>query len=444
MSMMYSSSSFRADVLELAPVTRPVIGTAWVPGSKSITNRALPIAALAEGESILTGALFSDDTRYMAAALNLLGIRVTGDPDAQSFTVHGCGGLIPEAEADLFLGNSGTSMRFLAAMVALGDGTYRLDGVPRMRERPIQPLLSALAQLGVDATSDEGTGCPPITIRAHGLPGGTTTLAGNKSSQYFTGLLMAAPYAANGMTIEVEGELVSKPYIEITADVMASFGVDAEIDDETWKTFRVAPGQRYTARHYAIEPDASNASYFFAAAAITGGDVRVEGLGTGSLQGDLDFVDILEAMGCDVEMTESETVVRGPQDGILKGGEFDMGEISDTAQTLAAIAPYASEPVTIRGVAHNRIKETDRIAAVATELRKLGQEVEEFEDGMTITPRPVVPAEIETYDDHRMAMSFGVTSLRAPGVRILDPDCTAKTFPDYFERLTDLANTHRV
>jgi 3-phosphoshikimate 1-carboxyvinyltransferase len=313
-----------------------------------------------------------------------------------------------------------------------------------MRERPIQPLLDALQKLSVDARSDEGTGCPPITIVADGLRGGTTSLAGDKSSQYFTGLLMAAPYAREGMTIEVEGELVSAPYIEITADVMAAFGVEAEIDDEHWASFRVAPGQRYTGRHYAIEPDASNASYFFAAAAITGGEVRVEGLGTDSLQGDLDFVDVLEAMGCEVEMADTETVVRGPRDGRLRGGEFDMGEISDTAQTLAAIAPFADGPVTIRGVEHNRIKETDRISAVATELRKLGQEVEEFEDGMTITPRPVTPAEIETYDDHRMAMSFGVTALRAAGVRILDPECTAKTFPDYFQRLIHLTGAERL
>lgn len=444
MSMFYSHSSFRADVLELAPVSRPVVGTASVPGSKSITNRALLIAALADGESILTGALFSDDTRYMASALNQLGIRVTGDQQAESFTIEGCAGEIPVDEADLFVGNSGTSMRFLTAAVALGHGTYRLDGVPRMRERPIAPLLDALNQLGVDATSEEGTGCPPVRIVANGLPGGTVTLPGDKSSQYFTGLLMAAPYARQGMTIQVDGDLVSRPYIEITVDVMASFGVEAEIDDETWQSFHVEAGQAYEGRLFHIEPDASNASYFFAAAAITGGEVRVEGLGTESLQGDLDFVDVLEAMGAEVEMSESETIVRGPADGVLRGGDFDMTEISDTAQTLAAIAPFANSPVTIRGVAHNRIKETDRISAVATELRKLGQEVEEFEDGMTITPRPVTPADIETYDDHRMAMSFGVTSLRAHGVRILDPECTAKTFPDYFARMISLTGAERM
>lgn len=444
MSMFVTNSSFRADILELAPVTRPVVGTARVPGSKSITNRALLIAALADGDSTLTGALFSDDTRYMAAALNMLGIRVTGDQHAESFSVEGCRGVLPADEADLFVGNSGTSMRFLGAAVALGHGTYRLDGIPRMRERPIAPLLEALNQLGVEATSEEGTGCPPIRVVADGLRGGTTTLAGDQSSQYFTGLLMAAPYAREGITITVDGELVSKPYIEITVDVMESFGVVAEIDTDTWKSFRVEPGQRYQGRVFHIEPDASNASYFFAAAAITGGEVRVAGLGTHSLQGDLDFVDVLEEMGADIEMNESETIVRGPVGGRLKGGDFDMNGISDTAQTLAAIAPFADGPVTIRGVAHNRIKETDRISAVATELRKLGQEVQEFEDGMTITPRPITPANIETYDDHRMAMSFGVTSLRAQGIRILDPECTAKTFPDYFDRLIEITGTERV
>lgn len=443
MGMLINNSSFRSEMLELAPVTRPVVGTVKVPGSKSITNRALPIAALADGETTLTGALFSDDTRYMAAALNQLGIRVVSDPDAESFTITGSGGKIPAKTAELFLGNSGTSVRFLAAMVALGEGIYTLDGVPRMRERPIGPLLDALNQLGVSVASLMEEGYPPLRIESNGISGDSVTMAGDKSSQYFTGLLMAAPYAERGLTINVEGELVSQPYIDITADVMAAFGVDAEIDED-YRQFRVAGGQYYQGQVYAIEPDASNASYFFAAAAITGGEVRLEGLGIESLQGDLDFVYVLEEMGATIDVRDSSTIVRGPADGKLRGGEFDMTEISDTAQTLAAIAPFADSPVTIRGVAHNRIKETDRIESVAIELRKLGQEVEEFEDGMTITPRPVTPAEIETYDDHRMAMSFGVTGLRAPGVRILDPGCTAKTFPDYWDRLIELTGTNRL
>lgn len=443
MGMLINNSSFRSEMLELAPVTRPVIGSVRVPGSKSITNRALPIAALADGETTLTGALFSDDTRYMAAALNQLGIRVTSDPAAESFTIVGSGGKIPAESAEIFLGNSGTSVRFLAAMVALGQGTYVLDGVPRMRERPIDPLIGALNDLGVSVTSTMTDGFPPIRIETTGIQGDTVSLAGDKSSQYFTGLMMAAPYARNGMTINVKGELVSQPYIDITADVMAAFGVDAEIDDD-YRQFRIAPGQRYQGRVYNIEPDASSASYFFAAAAVTGGEVRVEGLGIESLQGDLDFVYILEEMGATIDVRETDTIVRGPEGGKLRGGDFDMTEVSDTAQTLAAIAPFADSPVTIRGVAHNRIKETDRISAVATELRKLGQQVEEFEDGMTITPAPVQPAEIETYDDHRMAMSFGVTGLRAPGIRILDPGCTAKTFPDYWDRLIALTGANRL
>ncbi|MCO5218114.1 MAG: 3-phosphoshikimate 1-carboxyvinyltransferase [Thermomicrobiales bacterium] len=441
--MLINNSSFRSEMLELAPVTRPVIGSVKVPGSKSITNRALLIAALAEGESTLTGALFSDDTRYMAAALNQLGIRVSSDPAAESFVVSGQGGRIPAEEASLFLGNSGTSMRFLAAAVALGHGRFVLDGVPRMRERPIAPMIAALRDLGVDVVSTEVDGFPPLEVNANGISGSEVTMAGDKSSQYFTGLLIAAPYARDGMTIRVDGELVSTPYIDITADVMAAFGVEAEIDEE-YTEFVVPGGQAYHGRIYDIEPDASNASYFFAAAAVTGGEVRIDGLGIDSLQGDLDFVYVLEAMGATVDVRDTQTIVRGPADGRLRGGEFDMTTISDTAQTLAAIAPFADGPVTIRGIAHNRLKETDRVRDVAIELRKLGQQVGEFEDGMTITPAPIVPAEIETYDDHRMAMSFGVTGLRAPGVRILDPGCTAKTFPDYWDRLIALTGTNRL
>lgn len=443
MGYLINNSSFRSEVLELAPVTRPVTGTVKVPGSKSITNRALLIAALAEGESTLTGALFSDDTQYMAAALNQLGIRVVSDPAAESFVVSGRGGAIPAGEASLFLGNSGTSVRFLAAAVALGHGHYVLDGVPRMRERPIAPMIGALRDLGVNVQSTMVDGYPPLEFHANGIAGDTVAMAGDKSSQYFTGLMIAAPYARNGMTIRVQGELVSVPYIDITADVMAAFGVVAEIDED-YKEFRIAAGQHYTGRVYEIEPDASNASYFFAAAAVTGGSVRVEGLGIESLQGDLDFVGVLEAMGAEVEIRDTATIVRGPAGGKLRGGDFDMTEISDTAQTLAAIAPFADGPVTIRGIAHNRLKETDRVSDVVTELRKLGQQVDEFEDGMTIHPAPVTPAEIETYDDHRMAMSFGVTGLRATGVRILDPGCTAKTFPDYWDRLLAFAGTDRL
>ena len=441
--MYIDKLQFRQDIMAMQPISRPVFGTAYVPGSKSITNRALLIAAIADGPSTITGALFSDDTRYMAGALNQLGITVRGDEQAETFEIEGGGGSFPAESGLFFIGNSGTTARFLTAALALGHGEFIVDGVPRMRERPIAPLLGALRQLGANAVSQEDTGCPPVVVTANGLPGGTCRLAGDLSSQYFSALLMAAPYAKQGVTIEVDGDLVSSPYIEITADVMEAFGVTSRIDTETWRSFSVLSGQRYEGCHYIVEPDASNASYFFALAAVTGGSVQVEGLGSESLQGDLNFVFVLEEMGATVEMTETLTSVTGPEGGRLQGGEFDFGEISDTAQTLAAIAPFAESAVTIRGVAHNRLKETDRISAVATELRKLGQEVDEFEDGLTIHPRPVTPAEIETYDDHRMAMSFAITGLKAPGVTLLDAGCVAKTFPSYFERLAALTDAFR-
>lgn len=426
------------DALEITPLSRPVDGTVVVPGSKSITNRALLIAALAVGRSELTGALHSDDTRYMAAALNELGIHVESDDVECRFVVDGHGGSIPATNGNLFVGNAGTAMRFLVAALTLGQGVYDIDGVPRMRKRPIGPLLDALNQLGAKAVSEAGTGCPPVRIEANGLPGGIARIPGDQSSQYFSALLIAAPYARHGVEIEVIGDLVSKPYMSMTAQVMSDFGVEAVLDTNEWRTFRVAPRQHYRGRRYAIEPDASNASYFFAAAAVSGGRVRVDGLGRSSTQGDLDFVRVLEAMGATVTIADNYTEVVGPAGGKLRGVDLDLNAISDTAQTLAAIAPFAEGSTTIRGVHHARLKETDRVASVATELRKLGQEVVEREDGLTITPRPVKPASIETYDDHRMAMSFAIAGLRASGVRILDPGCVQKTFPDYFQRLEQL------
>jgi 3-phosphoshikimate 1-carboxyvinyltransferase len=265
-------------------------------------------------------------------------------------------------------------------------------------------------------------------------------MAGDQSSQYFSALLLAAPYARDGVEIEVIGDLVSKPYMPMTAAVMRSFGVEVELDTEGWRRFMVAPGQRYTGQRYQIEPDASNASYFFAAAAVTGGRVRVNGLGSWSTQGDLNFVHVLSAMGAEVTIADDYVEVIGPSEGRLVGVDLDLNAISDTAQTLAAIAPFASGPTTIRGVEHARLKETDRVGALATELRRLGQEVQEHPDGLTIHPRAVIAADIQTYDDHRMAMSFAIAALRAPGVRILDPGCTAKTFPDFFTRLNRIAN----
>jgi len=425
----------------VVPAVRPIDAVARVPGSKSITNRALLIAALADGESELVGALDSEDTRYMAAALNALGVAVEADAAGERFLVRGGGGTFPAPEANLFVGNSGTSMRFLAAALPLGRGVYRIDGVPRMRQRPILPLLDALNDLGADARGEAEPGFPPLVVRAAGLRGGRTRMAGDQSSQFFSALLQVAPYAADGVEVEVVGDLVSKPYLPLTAAVMAAFGVDLEWDREGWRWFRVAPGQRYGGRVYRVEPDASNASYFFAAAAVTGGRVRVEGLGAGSAQGDLRFVDVLAAMGCAVDEREDWVEVRGPAGGALRGVDLDLGGISDTAQTLAAIAPFATGPTTIRGVAHARLKETDRVAALATELRRLGQGVVERPDGLTITPAPITPAPVHTYDDHRMAMSFAVTALRSPAIEILDPGCVAKTFPAFFERLATVVGS---
>lgn len=418
--------------LAIQPVTRPIAATVPIPGSKSITNRALLLAALADGKSHLTGALFSDDTRYMAAALRQLGIPVAEEEMSALYEVQGRGGTIHSPEADLFVGNSGTTARFLTAFLALGEGRYRLDGVPRMRQRPISDLLDTLQQLGVNARSENNDGCPPVLVEANRLRGGIATMRADVSSQYLTALLMVAPLSQEGVTLTLEGELSSQPYIEITLKMMAQWGV--QVEHEAFRRYRISGGQRYRAQAYTVEPDASGASYFFAAAAVTNGYVRVPGLGRDALQGDLGFVEVLRKMGCQVEYGTDYTEVRGTDP--LRGVDVDMNGISDTVMTLAAIAPFAESPTTIRNVAHIRVKETDRLHAVATELTRLGVTVEETTDSLTIHPAAhLTPAEIETYDDHRMAMSFAITGLKAPGILLCEPGCVAKTFPDFFDRL---------
>jgi 3-phosphoshikimate 1-carboxyvinyltransferase len=420
------------DAIEIRPCG-PIRAAVRPPGSKSITNRALVCAALAKGESLLRGALESEDTQVMVDALRQLGIAIETDWPQTTLRVTGCDGRLPATAAGLYVANSGTTVRFLAATVALGKGEYRLDGTPRMRERPIQDLLQALTQLGVRAASENGTGCPPVVIRASGLAGGQATVRGDVSSQFLSGLLLAAPYARQPVELTVEGELVSKPYIRMTLAVMDSFGV--RVAEHELRRFEI-PNRGYTCREYAIEPDASAASYFFAAAAITGGEITVQGLSRHSLQGDVAFVDCLQQMGCRVQHGDDNITVLG---GPLTGIEVDMNAISDTVQTLAAVALFASGPTIIHGVAHIRHKETDRIAALAAELRKLGAEVDEYPDGLKIHPRPLRPAEIATYHDHRMAMSLALVGLRSPGVVILDPGCTAKTYPRFFEDLSSVS-----
>jgi 3-phosphoshikimate 1-carboxyvinyltransferase len=422
------------DVLEIEPLTGPLNANVRPPGSKSITNRALACAALADGESTLTGALDSDDTRVMIDGLRKLGIAVEVRDEGETLLVAGCGGNVPAASADLFVGNSGTTIRFLTPLVALGHSTFRLDGVQRMRERPIGDLLDALVQLGVDARSEANNGRPPVVVRANGLAGGTTRVRGDVSSQFLSGLLMAAPCAAQPVELAIEGRLVSRPYIGMTLRVMDAFGVAVNNSDDR-NLFKVPNPGAYVARTYEIEPDASAASYFWAAAAIAGGSVTVEGLGQSSIQGDVAFVNCLEAMGCEVTRSADAITVNGRP---LQGIDVDMNAISDTAQTLAAVALFAEGESVITGVGHMRHKETDRIAALATELRELGAYVEELSDGLVIDPAPLMPAELETYDDHRMAMSLALVGLRQPGVRIRNPSCVAKTYPNFFRDLQRL------
>jgi 3-phosphoshikimate 1-carboxyvinyltransferase len=424
------------DTLKIQPLTRAVDAVVTVPGSKSITNRALLIAAMAQGESHLLGALFSDDTRYMAQALRQLGIEVVADEDAASFVVRGTGGHIPAKQAELYVGNSGTTARFLSAFLGLGQGTFVVDGNDRMRERPIQDLVDGLRPLGVHAQCEgKDNVCPPVMVVGAGMRGGRTIMAGDKSSQYFTALLQVASYAQEDVEIVVEGDLVSKPYIDLTAGVMRDFGV--EIVNEDYKVLRVKAGQRYQAREYVIEPDASNASYFFAAAAVTGGRVKVRHLTKASVQGDIGFVDVLAQMGCEVLEDVDGIVVKGPAQ--LSGVDIDMNHIPDVVQTLCALAPFATDRVTVRNVSNMRIKETDRIAAIETELKKLGVRVDTWSDGLTVYPAEhIQPAALDTYDDHRMAMSLALVGLKVPGIIINDPACVNKTFPTYFDVLETL------
>lgn len=418
----------------ITPARGPIDADARIPGSKSITNRALLLAALAEGESQLSGALFSDDSHWFIDGLRRLGIAVAVEQAQAQVQVRGAGGPPPAAEADLWVELAGTAARFLLAYVCLGAGRYRLDGNARMRQRPMRDLLVTLNALGADCRSEAGDDSLPIRVAGRGLRGGAAGIAGNISSQFLSALLLVAPYAERDIELTLTTPLAAAPYIDITIQLMAAFGAQVERDGN--ERFRVAAGQRYRARDYRIEPDASNASYFFAAAALTGGRVRVDGLGRDAVQGDIRFLDVLEQMGCAVSSGPGWAEVRGAAQ--LRGVDLDMGELPDMAITLAALAPFADGPTTIRNVALIRHHETDRIAAAVAELRKLGVAVEERPDGMTIQPGWRGPAEIHTYHDHRMAMGFALTGLRIPGVRIAGAECVAKTFPDFFERFAAL------
>ena len=419
--------------LQITPINHPLNARVRVLGSKSLTNRALLIAALADGKTRLTNALFSDDSKYFANALQTLGFDIQLDEANHEMTVTGLGGKIPSKKAELFIGNAGTAARFLSAFLTLGHGEYILDGDPRMRERPIGDLVEALQQLGVEAEAKNN--CPPVEIFAKGLLGGKIRIAGDISSQFLSALLMVAPHAHSPVEIELATGLNSKPYVDMTVAVMKDFGV--EVQRHNYSLFTVYPSSYLPITNYQIESDASAASYFFAAPAICGGSVIVENISRNSKQGDIAFLDVLARMGC--EITEDDNFVEVTGTESLLGIDVDMRDIPDTAQTLAVVAPFASSPTRIRGIASARVKETDRVHATCTELRRLGIEVEEHMDGMTIYPcKTFKRANVQTYKDHRMAMAFSLVGLRIPEIKIENPSCVSKTFPNYFEVLDSL------
>lgn len=440
----------------------PVNGSIRPPGSKSLTNRALICAAFANGPSLLTGALRSEDTEVMIQALASIGVAVDVRDGGRTLSVAGhdhtsasdssrdasrdASSAVEQSPTELYIANSGTSIRFLAAALSAAGGRFRLHGVDRMHQRPIGDLVKAVEPV-IDGTivAMSPEGCPPVEICGAGWKGSEVQVGGAVSSQYLSGLMMAAPIVLASQAkpgevrIVVNGELVSRPYVDMTAKVMRSFGAAVElrdsglVDDQSLAV--EVTGEGYRGTDYAIEPDASAASYFWATAAITGGNIMVKGLHQQAMQGDVGFCDVLQKMGCDVQHLSDGISVKG---GKLRGVDVDMNAISDTVQTLSVVALFADGPTRVRGVAHNRFKETDRIGDLACELRKLGAQVDEHEDGMTITP----PAETElrgatlqTYHDHRMAMSLSLAGLRIPGVRILDPSCTSKTYPEFFRDL---------
>lgn len=421
--------------------SNPTNASVRPPGSKSITNRALVCAALADGNSTLTGVLDSEDTQVMREALASIGFEFSYQRDACLLEMQGLtDARSNESPQNLYIANSGTTVRFLTSMLALADveGAFRLHGTPRMHERPIIDLINALRQLGADVVCENDNACPPVIVRGKRCDGGTATVKGDISSQYLSGLLMAAPAAAGEVVIEVDGPLVSKPYVTMTMEVMRAFGATIDATDDLTR-FVIPADSRYVGTNYDIEPDASAASYWFAAAAVAGGEVIVEGLSRNSLQGDVLFCDCLEQMGCDVEWRENIIIVRRDPQTPLKGITTNMKHISDTVQTLGVVALFADGPTVINDVANIRHKETDRLAAMATELRKFGARVEEREDGLTIhPPKQLTPATVDTYDDHRMAMSFAIAGLRIEGVVINDPGCTAKTYPEFFEVLAGI------
>ncbi len=422
-------------VRPVAPVHHRPDAVVRLPGSKSLTNRALILAALAEGETRLEGALFSDDTRVCARALAEVGVAVAADAAAARIAVRGHGMGPSAVRATIDVGLSGTTARFLPFYLALGRGVYTLDGSARMRQRPMGEVCTVLQAQGVRV---EGGPSLPIVVHGAGaLSGGEVVVAGDDTSQPASGLLLAAPWARQDLVLRVAARVrTALPYVDMTAALMRRFGVPVSAAEGT---YRVPAGARYRAGTYAIEPDASAAAYFWALAAVTGGRVRTPGVGPSSLQGDVAFLDVLRAMGCSVT-DDGGAVVRGPVDGRLRAVDVDMNAMSDQALTLAVLGLFADGPTRVRRIGHVRLQETDRIAAAATELRRLGARCEEDADGFTVWPLPTGrddPVTVQTYGDHRVAMSFALVGLRRPGVAIADPACVRKTFPGFWAALDE-------
>jgi len=407
--------------------------TVSVPGSKSYTQRALIIAALAEGQSHLQNPLIAEDTGYVMGALQSLGAEIR--IDKEDICVTGLSGHPRNPGGEIYLGNNGTAMRLLTAMVALGEGLFTLTGSPRLLQRPIKPLLDALTSMGANAQTKHGNGYPPVVIQAHGLKGGTITLTDIESSQYISALLISAPYAGSDTVIELQGKIPSLPYVEVTRDAMKQFGV--EVNQYPPHRYVVQSGQRYRGSRYCIEGDCSSASYFFLAAALCKGRIRVRHINPRTLQGDIGILAIMERLGCTVIRGEDWVEVKG---GELTSGEytFDMGGMPDMVPTLAVLAAMRPGRTVITNCAHLRLKESNRLAALATELSKTGVKADETEDGLVIDGDAPHGAEIETYNDHRIAMSFAILGLAIPGIKIQDEGCVDKSFPGFWEALKRL------
>ena len=421
------------DQIEIRPLLRKLAASIRVPGSKSITNRALLMGAIAKGRSVIESALVSDDTRYMIGALQHLGYPITLNEQEMRIEIDGKGGVIPVKTAELFVGGSGTAMRFLAGFLTLGRGRFRLDGNARMRERPIGDLIDALRSLGLPIHSEMGNRCPPVVIEADKtFEGGVTRIDASLSSQFVSALLIPSPLWPRGLRLTVDG-LAASPFITMTLRLMERVGIHSEVDGNV---ITVPGGQTYRKSQMTVEADASSASYFAAAAILCGGTVKLQNLKRDSVQGDVHFLDLLQRMGAQVTWKKISVVVQGT--GVFTGLDVDLSAMPDMVPTLAVLAPFATSPTRIRNVKFIRHHESDRIHALAVELARLGVKVVEHEDGLTIEPACPIPAAIETYDDHRIAMSFAIVGLKIPGVRIKDPGCVSKTYPHFFVDLAAL------